>query len=200
MSAELTSEEGAALLTLARAAIEERLFEDGALERARGAITLTPALTGPRACFVTLYALSRVGARQLRGCIGSTEALLPAHEAVVQSALDAAFTDPRFPPLTREEYPDNVVAVSALTPMIPVPEVGAIVAGRDGVVLDCDGRRAVFLPEVASEQGWDRLETLEHLARKAGLPADAWRRARLSIFRSERFGENEKGAARIRRS
>ncbi len=128
------------------------------------------------------------------------EARLPAHEAVVESALEAAFADPRFPPLTREEHPDVVFAVSALTAMIPVPEIGGVVVGRDGVVLECDGCWAVFLPEVAGEHGWNRSELLEHITRKAGLPQDAWRRARISTFRSERFGEDAGGAARIRGS
>lgn len=200
MSAHLTPVEGAALVLLAAAAIEQRLFEEGALERARGTIPLTPGLTDPRACFVTLETRDGDGMSKLRGCIGSTEARLPASEAVVESAIEAAFADPRFPPLTREEYPGVVVAVSALTPMIPAPDAGAILVGRDGVLLECDGRRAVFLPEVATEQGWDRIGLLEHLARKAGLPQDAWRRARLWTFQSERFGGHASGAARIRRS
>jgi AMMECR1 domain-containing protein len=74
--------------------------------------------------------------------------------------------------------------------MAAVPNADAIVVGRDGVALDCDGRWALFLPEVATEQGWNRVQLLEQLARKAGLPARAWRRARLSTFQSERFGES----------
>ncbi len=200
MSARLTPEEGAALLALARAAIEDRLFDDGALTDARRTLAMTPALAAPRACFVTLKAQGGDGALRLRGCIGSTEARLSAHEAVVASAVDAGFADPRFAPLTREEHPGLLVSVSALTPMVHVEGAEAIVVGQDGVVLECDGRRALFLPEVATEQGWTLTELLDHLARKAGLPAAAWRRARLSTFQSESFGETAGGAARIRRS
>jgi AmmeMemoRadiSam system protein A len=198
MSAGLTPDEGVALLALARAAIEDRLFHDGALANARRTVAVTPALQAPRACFVTLKAQTADGALRLRGCIGSTEARLPAHEAVVASALDAAFADPRFAALTREEHPVLVVSVSALTPMVRVESAEAIVVGRDGVVLECDGRRALFLPEVATEQGWTVAQMLEQLARKAGFPATAWRRARLSTFQSESFGETAGGAARIR--
>jgi AmmeMemoRadiSam system protein A len=200
MSPELTAEEGAALLMLARAAIEDRLLENGALAETQRSIPSTPALESPRACFVTLKTPGAERRLELRGCIGSTRPRLPARQAVVTSAQEAAFEDPRFPPLAREELPGLVVSVSALTPLVHVPHPDEIVAGRDGVSLECDGTSALFLPEVAGEQGWDRIELLEHLARKAGLPTGAWRRARLSTFRSERFAEHEGEAARIRRS
>ena len=200
MSPRLTPEEGSSLLALARAAIEDRLLHNGALAAARSTVAMTPALAAPRACFVTLETPGRDGRLRLRGCIGSTEARLPAHEAVVASAIDAAFGDPRFRPLAREESPEVVLSVSVLTPIVPVPGADAVVVGRDGVVLECDGHRALFLPEVATEQEWTRNELLENLARKAGLPAEAWRRAKLSTFESEHFGETEDGAARIRRS
>ena len=190
MSARLTAEEGAALLVLARAAIEDRLFANGALQSARRSVPMTLALASTRACFVTIKTPDADGALELRGCIGSTEPRLPAHEAVVASAQEAAFEDPRYSPLTPDEHEGLVVSVSALTPVAAVHGAEAIVVGRDGVVLDCDGRRALFLPEVATEQGWDRLQLLEQLARKAGLPGRAWRRARLSTFQSERFGES----------
>ena len=191
MSPRLSAEEGAALVSLARAAIEDRLFHNGALAAARNDIAMTPALEAKRACFVTLETPGADGALQLRGCIGSTEARLPAHEAAVASALDAAFDDPRFQPLKPVEHPGLVLSVSALTPFTPVPGAESIVPGRDGVVLEAQGRRALFLPEVAAEQGWTRIELLEHLCRKAGLPKDAWQGARLSTFQSEKFSEPE---------
>lgn len=198
-SARLTAAEGSVLVRLARAAIEDRLFRNGVLAATRRSVALTPALLADRACFVTLETPDAQGTLELRGCIGSTEARLPAHEAAVASAQDAAFDDPRFPPLTPEEYPRLVISVSALTPITPVSGAESIVAGRDGVALECDGRRALFLPEVAGDYGWSVTELLEQLARKAGLPAAAWRRARLFTFESERFGETEDRAARIRR-
>jgi AmmeMemoRadiSam system protein A len=188
VSTKLTPEDGAALLALARAAIEDRLFGNGALAAARAGTVVTPALAAPLACFVTLETPDRDGALQLRGCIGSIEARQPGGDAVVASALDAAFADPRFPMLTREEHPGLVVTVSALTPLEEIAGANAIDASRDGVVLECDGLRALFLPHVADEQGWSLTELLENLARKAGLPANAWRRARLFTFGSERFG------------
>lgn len=200
MSTRLSPEEGAALLALARAAIEDRLFDTGALAAARATAAIKPSLMAPRRCFVTLKTPDHDGTLRLRGCVGSTEAGLPGIDAVVASALDSAFADPRFPMLTREEHPGLVVAVSALTGFVRVPGQDAIVTSRDGVVLECDGRRALFLPEVAPEQGWSLVELLEQLARKAGLPAEAWRRAELFTFESERFDETEGRTARIRRS
>jgi AmmeMemoRadiSam system protein A len=199
MSAPLNAEEGAALVALARGAIEERLF-GGALAAVRARIRITEALAGPRGCFVTLKAPHPEEGLVLRGCIGSIEARLPAHEAVVEAAVQAAFEDPRFPPLRRDEYVAVSVSVSALTPPAPVPSAADIVPGRHGVVLETGGRRAVFLPEVAAEHGWSTVQMLEHLSRKAGLPADAWRQARLHVFFSEHFTETTQAPARIRRS
>jgi AmmeMemoRadiSam system protein A len=200
MSATLSLREGASLVALARAAIEEKLFGPGVLAEVRAAIELTEAMTAPRGCFVTLKTPDPSGRLALRGCIGSIEARRPAHEAVVESALRAAFEDPRFAPLRSEEYASVALTVSALTPMEPVPSAEAIVAGRHGVLLEAAGRRAVFLPEVAGEHGWTTVELLEHLARKAGLPPAAWREGRLFVFLSQRFGEDDRPADRIRRS
>ena len=76
------------------------------------------------------------------------------------------------------------------SPMRPVADAGDIVVGRDGVLLEKDGRSAVFLPQVATEQGWGRDEMLDHLCRKAGLPAGSWRKgAKFSVFQAEVFGE-----------
>lgn len=184
----LSGDEGIALLALARAAIEDRLFANGALAARRAVLVITPALAAPRACFVTLETGGESG-MTLRGCIGSTEAHLPAHEAIVESARDAAFSDPRFTPLTPEEHPAIVISISVLTPMKRVARPEEIVLGRDGVAIESEGRRAIFLPEVAPKYGWTLDTLLEQLARKAGLPAGAWRQAELFAFESEHFGE-----------
>jgi AmmeMemoRadiSam system protein A len=105
-------------------------------------------------------------------------------------ALQSAFGDRRFPPVTPEEFPKLTVEISALTPMKPVSSPGDIVVGRDGVLLSKGGRSAVFLPQVATEQGWGRDEMLDHLCRKAGLPAGCWKEgASFSVYQAEVFGE-----------
>jgi AmmeMemoRadiSam system protein A len=183
----LTALEGEALVRLARAAIEDRLSPRDAVAAALASIELTEGLRGPRGAFVTLQA--RDGAqRVLRGCIGSTEAVSPAHEAVVEAAVLAAFHDPRFPALTIDDYAAVELSVSVLTPPLPVtPE--SLEPGEDGVILEHPRGRAVFLPEVAAELSWTREQLLVQLCRKAGLPDGAWREAALFAFRSQKFGE-----------
>ena len=120
--------------------------------------------------FVTLT----IGGR-LRGCIGEIPPSRPLVEVVQDHALDAAFRDPRFASLTREEFDHIHIDISALTPPTEVASYEDIVLGRDGVYLIKGMRRAVYLPQVAVGQGWDLDQTLSSLARKAGLSPDAWR-------------------------
>ena len=137
---------------------------------AEAGIDLDPRLNSHHGAFVTL-----TNAGRLRGCIGYIEGIKPLVNAIADNGRSAAVGDPRFPPVTSTELPDIHIEISALTPMEPVTGPGDIIIGRHGVVLVKEGRRAVFLPQVAPEQGWDRDTTLTHLALKAGLEADAWR-------------------------
>lgn len=187
MSELLSAAEGESLVRLARAAIEDRLEPRDAVGTVLRALSMTPGLVAPRAVFVTLEQPGPDGVLRLRGCIGSTEADTPAHDAVVDIAVQAAFHDPRFSPLTFDEYVAVAVSVSALTPARPV-SVEAIVLDEDGVILEHPRGRAVFLPEVASEHGWTREELLRQLCRKASLSPGAWREGRLLAFRSQKFG------------
>ena len=126
----------------------------------------------------------------LRGCIGEIMPMRPLVEAVVKRAVDSALHDPRFMPVTERELGGARVEVSALTPPKPVASWRDIVLGRDGMTLEKDGAFAVFLPQVAPEQGWDLETTLTYLSRKAGLSADAWRNgAKFETFQAEVFHE-----------
>ena len=143
-------------------------------------------LEGYRGVFVTL---TRGG--MLRGCIGTLSAGAPLADAVHDNALAAARHDPRFAPLTNDELEVLHVEVSVLTPLRAVAGVDDIDIPRHGVVLSKAGRRAVFLPQVALEQGWDRETTLNHLAVKAGLDPDAWREgASFEVFEAEIAAED----------
>lgn len=128
---------------------------------------------------------------ELRGCIGRMQPEGPLLRLVATLALDSAFRDPRFPPVTANELKDLDVEVSVLTPMAAVPGPDAIVPGRDGVLLRVGDRSAVFLPQVATEQGWNRVELLDNLALKAGLPSHAWRdrNAKFLTFQADVFAE-----------
>lgn len=144
-----------------------------------------PAALEARGVFVTLKKRGH-----LRGCIGRMTPDRPLANLVGAMALQAAFEDPRFAPVTLKELPDLKIEISVLTPMQPVPGPEAIVVGRDGVLFNKGGRSAVFLPQVAPEQGWGRDEMLDHLAMKAGLPSGAWKeRSQFSIFQALVFGE-----------
>lgn len=194
MERSLTPTEREALLRLARASIEEELGRNGTLARALGEVELGPALHEPRACFVTLKApATEEEGFRLRGCIGGITARDPLFRNVIRCAADAAFRDPRFPPVTREELGALRASVSVLAPLQPVASPDEIVPGTHGVVLEKESRQAVFLPQVAAEQGWDRDQLLEHLAMKAGLPRWGWRGARLWTFQAESFEEGNPG-------
>ena len=191
-SHELTTVERDTLVALARAAIADRLHGDGALDRALRETELTPALKTPRGAFVTLrtrVADGTSGKGPLRGCIGTMTANDPLYRAVIRSAQSSAFEDPRFPPVTESQVGGITIEISALTPPVAVDGPEAVVVGRDGVQLEKDGHRAVFLPQVATEQGWDTTTLLENLYVKAGLPRNAWKGATLEVFEAEVFGE-----------
>ncbi|MGE5358958.1 MAG: AmmeMemoRadiSam system protein B [Bacteroidales bacterium] len=131
---------------------------------------------------------------ELRGCIGH----IPSDSAVAglvgRMALESALNDPRFPKVTADELRGLELEISVLTPPKRVGGATDIVVGRDGVFLDADGRGAVFLPQVAPEQGWNRDEMLDNLCVKAGLPANRWRRPGVtySTFQADVFGEGHR--------
>ena len=126
----------------------------------------------------------------LRGCIGEIMPMRPLVEAVAARAVDAALRDPRFSPVSERELGGLRVEVSALTPPKRVASWRDIVLGRDGMTLEKDGCFAVFLPQVAPEQGWDLPTTLSYLSQKAGLSSDAWRDgATFETFQAEVFHE-----------
>ena len=145
-----------------------------------------PLLDEPGACFVTL----REGA-DIRGCIGSAEAFEPLADNLRRNAVNAAFSDPAFPPLEPDELNYVTIEVALLSALLPAaPE--AVVPGRDGVILaTAAGRRALFLPEVAAAQNWTKEELLANLARKADADETVLRAPGTTIytFQTERFSE-----------
>mgnify|MGYP001818527198 CR=1 FL=1 len=144
---------------------------------------LPPQLKEPAGAFVTLRREGR-----LRGCIGTIGPGKPLYRAVLENGVNAAVNDRRFHPVAPEELEALEVEVSVLSPPAPIASPGQFRVGEHGIILEKDGRRAVFLPEVAVEQGWGREETLRHLARKAGLAPDAWSNgARFEVFTSSRY-------------
>jgi len=183
---ETTEEQRGALLALARRSIASGVTR-GASGRSGScddAAPPEPIFSELRAVFVTLHLDGR-----LRGCIGNLEARETLWHNVRYMAGQAAFHDPRFPPVTPSEFEKIDIEISILSPFREAA-LEEIVVGKHGVLLEKDGRSAVFLPQVAAEQGWDKETMLHELCRKAGLPASAWKSgARFSVFTSEKFGE-----------
>ena len=138
-----------------------------------------------RGVFVTLR---KRADNDLRGCVGIVEPRFPLGEAVRRAAVSAAVEDPRFQPVSIGELPSLTVHVSVLAPLAPCAPEGVDV-GRHGVVIRHAARSALFLPQVATEQGWDRETLLRQLCRKAGLPPDAWRdrECKLFVFEAESY-------------
>ncbi len=181
-----------ALLELARQSLE-LVVREGRLPEPSA--SLPPHLMSDKGCFVTL---TKAGA--LRGCIGHIFPEEPLARAVIHNARSAALHDARFSPVTPEELGQIEVEVSVLSVPRSLEFSSAaellqkLRPHRDGVVLNLDGHRATFLPQV-----WEQLpnaETfLDHLASKAGLRPTAWRTpgTRIEIYDVEAFHESDLG-------
>jgi AmmeMemoRadiSam system protein A len=183
----LTVEDKNALLSLARKTIVFYLEKRKIPEPSDLGVVLTDGVKEERACFVTLKENG-----ELRGCIGEIFPSQPLYKSVILHAVAAAVRDPRFEPVGKGEAGRLAIEISALTPPRGVSSYRDIKIGIDGMVLKKSMRSAVFLPQVATEQGWTLEQTLSALSRKAGLPENAWREgASFLTFQAEVFGEEK---------
>jgi hypothetical protein len=188
----MTPDAATTLLSIARAAIARPL---GTFVAARED---APWLGEPGATFVTL---KKNGA--LRGCIGSLEARRPLIVDLKSNAVAAAFRDPRFPPLSHEEFEEVRIEVSLLSPLAPIEfaserdALGQLRPFEDGVVLEYGGVRGTFLPQVWEELP-DAARFLGELKRKAGLPGSFWSEGvRLFRYTVTKYIETEAAVAPI---
>jgi AmmeMemoRadiSam system protein A len=174
------------LLVLARAAVEAAAR--GERRPPLDDAALTPALTATAAAFVTLHERG-----ELRGCIGLMRYDVPLWVNVCDAAAAAARDDPRFFPLAEAEVPAVEVEVSVLEPPVELSSPDGFEAGKHGIVVERGMHRALLLPQVAAEMGWDSEQMLDAVCRKAGLSGDAWREAgtRLLVFESVCFSERD---------
>jgi AmmeMemoRadiSam system protein A len=152
---------------------------------------LDPVLKEKRGCFVTLNLFNN-----LRGCIGYILPIMPLYQAVIDNAYNAAYSDPRFPPVSDDEIKSLHMEISVLT----VPQklsynsaedlLNKLVPLQDGVILKKGFRSSTFLPQVW-EQLPDKKEFLGHLCMKAGLKPDEWTKLTLDIetYKAEVFEE-----------
>jgi MEMO1 family protein len=184
-------EHGRTLLGIARNSIEAAL----------GAAPLLPLPDAPwlRPAHATFCTLTQEG--KLRGCIGSLEAHRPLGEDVRHNARAAALSDPRFPPLAREELAQTRIEVSLLSAPkeLAFADHADLIAqlrpGEDGLILECGGARGTFLPQV-----WEGLpdpeQFIAELKRKAGLaPNVSTAKCRIQRYRVLKWKEEAKGKA-----
>jgi AmmeMemoRadiSam system protein A len=153
------------LLSIARRSIRETSLRDPI----EPTVPLSERLRVPAAAFVSLHS-----GGELRGCIGTFARDRPLHRVVRDMATAAAFDDPRFTPVREEEVDSIDIEISVLSDLRRT-EPEFVVPGLHGVSIVVGEHKGVFLPQVATEAGWDRMALLEQTCLKAGLPANAWR-------------------------
>ncbi len=179
----LSAEDKKTLLTIVRRAIAARLSG----EEMPSFENKSAALDAELGAFVTLNKQGR-----LRGCIGTFRAAEPLYQTIARMALEAAFSDPRFSPLEKEELDLLDIEISVLTPMKRIYDPELVEVGKDGLYIRQGIYSGVLLPQVPVGYGWDRIEFLQQTCRKAGLPSDSWKseQTELYVFQAEIFGED----------
>lgn len=171
----LTSAEKDALLRIARKSVETAVREGKTYECSTGGLE---ALAQERGAFVTL---TKNG--QLRGCIGYVAPLKPLYLTVRDVARMAALRDTRFRPVTTSELADLQYEISVLSPLRRVMDIQEIRVGQHGLLIHTRSHEGLLLPQVATDQKWDRATFLEQTCYKAGLSGRAWQDADADLFR-----------------
>ena len=184
----LNSDEKLTLLEVARNTLEYCVKEGKKPHLNSGEYTLTQTLKNKRGVFVTL---NKNG--NLRGCIGHIQPREQLFDAVIDNTINSSMNDGRFRPVSEDELPDIEIDISVLSPIKKISGAEKFITGKHGIIIRLGGMRAVFLPQVATEQGWNREETLAHLCNKAGLPSYAWKDEEMEffVFTAEVFHENK---------
>jgi AmmeMemoRadiSam system protein A len=180
----LSSDERKSLMNLARNTIYARLYSQDLPSYE----PVSAQVTEPRGAFVTLH---KRGA--LRGCIGYVEAIKPLWQTVQEMAIASAFQDPRFPSLSKKEYDDIDIEISVMSPVKKISSTDEIEVGKHGIIIKKGYQQGLLLPQVATEEGWDRDTFLQHTCYKAGLVGECWKDkgTEISIFSAEVFSEKD---------
>jgi len=170
------------LLRLARDYIACR-FQPGKPEKPDA-----PELQEKRGVFVTLHKRG-----ELRGCIGFIEGYKSIVDSVHEMAQSAAFHDPRFPPVRKDELDELEIEISILSKMTPLKDTSEIVIGRDGLFIRHPRGSGLLLPQVPFEWNWDLDTYLKHICLKAGLHEGAWKDPGAQLFRftADVFSESD---------
>ena len=178
----LTDEEKQELLRIARATLREFLRTG----RVPPGKPHRDSLVAEAGAFVSLH----IGP-SLRGCIGTQQESKPLYKTIQEMVVAAASRDPRFNPVTGEEFDSLIIEISVLGDRGEVRGPEDIVIGEHGITIDRQGRRGLLLPQVASDNNWDAETFLEHVCAKAGMPHGSWREegCELERFTAQVFSE-----------
>jgi MEMO1 family protein len=170
-----TDQEREQLFRIARNSISERLDNRQHTDNEK---PVSDKLSEHMGAFVTLKING-----ELRGCIGRFVSSDPLYEVVGASAISSAFGDPRFTPLTREEYQKSELEITVLGPLKRIHNINEIILGRHGIYIKKDDHSGTMLPQVATENGWTREQFLGYTARdKTGIGWEGWKDAELYIY------------------
>jgi len=186
VSFQLSLEDGQFLVKLAREAVEKYLKSGKVISAPKEDVS--PVLMNRCGVFVTLNSV-RGNEKELRGCIGFPYPTLPLARAVIESAINSATQDPRFPPVSHDELNSTVFEVSVLTPpqLIKVKEPteypSKIEVGKDGLIVERGYYKGLLLPQVPVEWKWNEEEFLCQCCMKAGLPPDNWLLKETKIYK-----------------
>lgn len=180
----LPTEDRTLLISLARAAVEAEVSAKAPPKTE----SLTGVLAQRRGCFITL-----TNAGRLRGCMGTFKPMATLGEIIAEMGAAAA-RDPRFVgnPITPRELPELRIEVSVLSPLAETFRPASLTVGTHGIYIVRDDHSGCFLPEVATDQGWDAEEFLTQCCQsKAALPPNAWKdpTTKVYIFTSEKFDQ-----------
>ena len=170
----LTDDEKRKLKEIALTSIKDSLNGKSIADQS----SLTATLKQKCGAFVSLHKHGR-----LRGCIGHFGEDVPLHEIVAEMARAAAFEDPRFMPVTRDELADLDIEISVLTPMRRIHSLDEFELHRHGIYIRKGYRSGTYLPQVADEVNWTKEEFVSHCAQdKAGIGWDGWKDAELYVY------------------
>jgi MEMO1 family protein len=184
-----SNEERKYLFALAKGTIQSRFAGNKNFETDEKSIP--EKLMKPMGAFVTLKIDGN-----LRGCIGNfnmTDDPQPLYKVVAESAISSAFEDPRFNPLTKEEFRNTSMEITVLGPLKRINSINEIVLGKHGIYIKKGQRAGTMLPQVATENGWTVEEFLGFTSRdKAGIGWDGWKDAELYIYDGVVLEDNQK--------
>ena len=181
MEFSLTDNEKQILLATARESISSKLEN-----RNPDYPKAEKGLLEPLGSFVTLHIDGK-----LRGCIGHMLPVRALIEDIKILAKESAFHDPRFPTLSLKELEQIDIEISVLSPLT-ISSPDKIIVGKHGIIMKNGYNSGVLLPQVPTEQGWNREEFLSNTCRKAGMQNDCWKdpNTQIETFTAVIFGEN----------